>query len=219
MPVVVGGTHFYVRALLYGLFPEPPKDPRLRQLLETEWAADRAAVRARLTALDPEATERIAHNDRQRTLRALEVCLLAGRPMTALWREHPRGVPRHSFLMLGLRPPKAELHARIGLRMEGMFAAGLLGEVEGLLAGGLSPRAHALKAIGYRESCQVLAGALTELEAVERATAATQRLAKRQMTWLRGEPEVEWLAGTGDELLARAAARVEARGGTGTGAG
>ena len=103
--------------------------------------------------------------------------------------------------------------------MERMFAAGLLREVEGLLAGGVSPRAHALKAIGYRESCQVLAGTLTELEAVERATAATRRLAKRQMTWLRGETEVEWLAGTGDELLAQAAARVEARGGTGTGAG
>lgn len=219
LPVVVGGTHFYVRALLHGLFPEPPKDSRLRQLLETEWAVDRAAVRARLAALDPEATERIAHNDRQRTLRALEVCLLAGKPMSALWREHPRGTPRHAFLMLGLKLPRAELHARIGLRMERMFAAGLLREVEGLLAGGLSPRAHALKAIGYRECCQVLAGALTELEAVEQATAATRRLAKRQMTWLRGETEVDWLSGTGDELLAQAAARVEARGGTGTGAG
>lgn len=219
LPVVVGGTHFYVRALLHGLFPEPPKDPRLRQLLEAEWEDDRAAVRARLTALDPEAAGRIAHNDRQRTLRALEVCLVAGRPMTALWRERPQSAPRHAFLMLGLKLPTAELHARIGLRMGKMFAAGLLREVEGLLAGGLSPRAHALKAIGYRESCQVLAGTLTELEAVKRATAATRQLAKRQMTWLRGETEVEWLAGRGDELLAQAAARVEARGGTGTGAG
>ncbi len=219
LPVVVGGTHFYVRALLHGLFPEPPKDPRLRQLLETEWEADRAAVRARLSVLDPEAAGRIAHNDRQRTLRALEVCLVAGRPMTALWREHPQNAPRHAFLMLGLKLPTAELHARIGLRMERMFAAGLLREVEGLLAGALSPRAHALKAIGYRESCQVLAGTLMELEAVKRATAATRQLAKRQMTWLKGETEVEWLAGTGDDLLAQAAARVEARGGTGTGAG
>jgi tRNA dimethylallyltransferase len=219
LPVVVGGTHFYVRALLHGLFPEPPKDPRLRKLLETDWEADRTAVRKRLTVLDPEAAGRIAHNDRQRTLRALEVCLVAGRPMTALWREHPRNAPRHAFLMLGLKLPTAELHARIGLRMERMFAAGLLREVEGLLAGGLSPRAHALKAIGYRESCQVLAGVLTELEAVRRATAATRQLAKRQMTWLKGETAVEWLTGVGDDLLAKAAARVEARGGTGTGAG
>ncbi|HLE61415.1 MAG TPA: tRNA (adenosine(37)-N6)-dimethylallyltransferase MiaA [Thermoanaerobaculaceae bacterium] len=219
LPVVVGGTHFYVRALLYGLFPEPPKDPRLRQMLEAEWAADPAAVRARLAALDPESTVRIASADRQRTVRALEVCLLAGRPMTALWRDHPRVGPRYPFLMLGLRLPRAELHARIGLRVESMFAAGLLREVKELLAEGLSPQAHALKAIGYRESCQVLAGALTAQEAVERAKAATRRLAKRQMTWLRGETEVEWLAGAGAELLAAATSRVEARGGTGTGAG
>jgi len=219
LPVVVGGTHFYVRALLYGLFPEPPKDPRLRQLLEAEWAADPAAVRAKLGALDPEAAGRIAGTDRQRTLRALEVCLVAGRPMTTLWREHPRGVARHRFLMLGLNLPRAEVHARIGRRVESMFAAGLLREVEVLLANGLSPRAHAVKAIGYRESCQVLAGTLAIQEAKERAKAATRQLAKRQMTWLRGETEVEWLAGAGGELLAEATARVEARGGTGTGAG
>jgi tRNA dimethylallyltransferase len=218
-PVVVGGTHFYVRALLYGLFPEPPRDPRLRHLLETDWAADPAAVRARLAALDPEAAGRIAGSDRQRTLRALEVCLLSGRPMTALWREHPRREPRHSYVMLGLRLPREELHARIAQRVEGMFTTGLLQEVEGLLAGGLSPRAHALKAIGYRESCDVLAGSLTVGEAVERAKAATRQLAKRQMTWLRGETGVEWLAGSGDEMLAAATSRVEARGGTRTGAG
>jgi len=100
-----------------------------------------------------------------------------------------------------------------------MFAAGLLREVEGLLGGGLSPKAHALKAIGYREACDVLVGSLTVREAVERATTATRQLAKRQMTWLRGETEVDWLAGAGDEVLAAATSRVEARGGTGTGAG
>jgi tRNA dimethylallyltransferase len=119
--------------------------------------------------------------------------------------------------MLGLRPQREELHARIGQRVERMFAAGLLREVRGLLAGGISPQAHALKAIGYRESCQVLAGVLTEQEAVERAKAATRQLAKRQMTWLRGEREVEWLAGAGSEVLPAAASRVEARRGTGTG--
>jgi tRNA dimethylallyltransferase len=218
LPVVVGGTHFYVRALLHGLFPEPRRDPRLRAILQAEWEADPAAVRARLAALDPEAAGRIAAADSQRTLRALEVCLVAGRPMTDLWREHRGGEPRHSFLMLGLRLPRVELHARIGLRVERMFASGLLREVENLLAGGLSPRAHALKAIGYRECCQVLAGSLTVPEAVERAKAATRQLAKRQMTWLRGEADVEWLAAADPELLAAATARVEARFGTGTGA-
>jgi tRNA dimethylallyltransferase len=219
LPVVVGGTHFYVRALLYGLFPEPSKDNHLRLQLEADWTADPVAVRARLAALDPEAAARIPPGDRQRTLRAVEVCLLAGRPMSVLWREHPRAAPRYSYQLLGINLRRAELHARIALRVERMFAGGLLREVAGLVAGGLSPRVHALKAIGYRECCQVLAGELTTEEAVERAIVSTRRLAKRQMTWLRAESEVDWLAGTGEELLKQAVSRVEARRGTGTGAG
>jgi tRNA dimethylallyltransferase len=90
-----------------------------------------------------------------------------------------------------------------------MFSAGLLHEVGGLLAGGLSPRAHALKAIGYRESCRVLAGELTIPQAVQKATEATRQLAKRQMTWLRAESALHWLTGQVDEMLAQASARVE----------
>jgi tRNA dimethylallyltransferase len=219
LPVLVGGTHFYVRALLYGLFPEPARSPLLRERLEAQWEADPEPLRARLAELDPEAAARLAPRDRQRTLRALEVCLLAGRPMTELWREHPRRQTRYRYLMLGLRPPTRELHARIAQRVERMFAGGLLDEVRGLLADGISPRAHALKAIGYRESCRVLAGQLTVEDAIEEAKAATRRLAKRQMTWLRAEAEAEWLVGAGEGLVVKALSRVEARRGTGTGAG
>ncbi len=219
VPVVVGGTHFYVRALLFGLFPEPPKDAALRQALEAEWARDQAATRARLQALDPAAAARIAANDRQRTLRALEVCLVAKRGMSQLWSEHARDNPRYQYEMLGLSPARQELHVRIARRVEWMFAAGLVDEVQRLLAGGLSPEAHAMKAIGYRESCRVLAGELTVEQAKEAAAAATRRLAKRQMTWLRGEAAVRWLTGGDRDLLAQAIAGVEARGGTGTGAG
>lgn len=218
LPVVVGGTNFYVRALLFGLFPEPAKDADVRAKLEDDWERDPSEVRARLVALDPQAAARIRTEDRQRTLRALEVCAVAGRPMTELWREHPLDAPRHAFVMLGLDPQRDGLRATIARRVEGMFSGGLLREVAGLLGGGLSPRVHALKAIGYRESCEVLAGRLTVAEAVERATAATRRLAKRQMTWLRGEKGVQWLAGDGDAQLAQSMARVEACGGTGTGA-
>ena len=217
VPVVVGGTHFYVRALLFGLFPEPPKDAAVRDELEREWARDRAFLRARLVALDPAAAARIAANDRQRTLRALEVCLTSGRAMTELWLEHPRRKPRYDFTLLGIAPNRTELHARIAERVDRMFAAGLVDEVRGLLAGGVPPECHALKAIGYRESRRVLAGEVTENEAAEAAAAATRKLAKRQMTWLRGETGVQWLAGRGDELLAAAIGRGEARGGTGTG--
>lgn len=217
VPVVVGGTHFYVRALLFGLFPEPPKDAAVREQLEREWARDRAQLRGRLAALDPAAAARIAANDRQRTLRALEVCLTAGRAMSELWQENPRRNPRYAFTLFGIGPDRAGLHATIAERVERMFAAGLVDEVRGLLGGGLSPDCHALKAIGYRESCRVLAGELTAGEAAELAAAATRKLAKRQMTWLRRETGVQWLAGRGDELLAVAIGRREARGGTGTG--
>jgi tRNA dimethylallyltransferase len=121
--------------------------------------------------------------------------------------------------MLGLSLPRSDLHARIALRVERMFAAGLLEEVRGLLAGGISAGAHALKAIGYRECCRVLAGQLAVSDAIEEAKAATRRLAKRQMTWLRAEADMEWLAGAGGDLAARAISRVEARRGTGTRAG
>jgi tRNA dimethylallyltransferase len=214
VPVVVGGTHFYVRALLYGLFPEPPKDLLLRQKLEEQWAHDGEAVRRRLVELDPEMAARIAPADRQRILRALEVCLVAGRPMSELWREHACGSPRFRFVLLGLQPPREELRARISLRVEGMFAGGLLGEVRGLLAQGLSPGVHALKAIGYRECCQVLGGLCSVAEAQTMTQAATHKLAKRQMTWLRGERDVEWVAGMDEHAFANALARVEGRGGT-----
>ena len=218
VPVVVGGTHFYVRALLFGLFPEPPKDEALRARLEIEWERDPVAVRRRLDEIDRAASATILPNDRQRVLRALEVCLVSGRPVTELWEEHRREAARHDFLMLGLNPLRAALHDTIALRVRRMFAAGLLHEVEGLLAAGLSPGAHALKAIGYRESCRVLAGELTPAQAVQKATEATRQLAKRQMTWFRSEAAVHWLTGQLDEVLAQACAQVEVRGGTGAGA-
>jgi tRNA dimethylallyltransferase len=217
LPVVVGGTLFYVRALLWGLFPEPPKDPELRQALEAEWARNPEECRRRLAAVDPASAVRLPAGDRQRILRALEVATLAGRPMTQLWREHPLLESRYRSLMLGLRPPRAELHARIAGRMESMFAAGLLAEVEGLLSSGVPAGAHAMKAIGYRECCRVLEGEWPLATALDEAVRATRRLAKRQMTWLRGEGGVEWLGDGGDAALAQALARVEASGGTNAG--
>jgi tRNA dimethylallyltransferase len=216
-PVVVGGTLFYVRSLLWGLFPEPPKDARVRRELEEAWHTDPEAVRRRLAELDPAAAVRLDPRDRQRILRAIEVSALAGRPMTEIWREHPRRAPRYRAIMLGLRPSRSELHARIATRVESMFSAGLLAEVRHLLESGVAPEAHALKAIGYRECCRVLAGEWSLESAAEQAGSATRRLAKRQMTWLRGEGGVEWVGEGGDAALARALMRVEASGGTGSG--
>jgi len=196
VPIVVGGTLFYVRALLYGLFPEPPKDPQLREELERLWRLDPDRVRARLAELDPESHRRIAASDRQRILRALEVCLVAGRPMSALWREAGPPAARYRFRMFGLAPPRTVLRATISSRVQAMFAAGLVAETRALLASGVPPEAHAFKAIGYREACRVVVGEWREEEARDAVVVATRQLAKRQMTWLRGEGErVEWLAG------------------------
>lgn len=214
VPVVVGGTHFYVRALLHGLFVEPPKDPELRERLESEWDADPAVVRGRLQTLDPESAARIPPRDRQRTLRALEVGLAAGRPMSELWRVQQASVPAFRYVMLGVVPPRGELHARIEARVGSMLLAGLLDEVRSLLLQGVPRGAQALKAIGYRECARVLDGEWSVDRARDEMTVATRRLAKRQLTWLRSEPAVEWLAGFGETLVDEVVARLEARRGS-----
>lgn len=211
-PVVVGGTMFYVRALRYGLFPEPPKNPSLRAVLEAEWDQDPAAVRARLESLDPVAAVRSAPTDRQRTLRALEVCLEAGQPISELWSASSNPIVRHDAVMLVLVRPREELRARIQARVEKMFSTGLVEEVRRLLEGGVSLRSHAFKAIGYRQALGVVQGVWSASEACEATVAATRRLAKRQMTWLRSEPGSEWLQAGSPALLDDALRRLEACG-------
>lgn len=209
--VVVGGTHFYVRALLRGLFSEPPRDPARRAALEVEWELDARAMRARLERVDPEAAARIPPRDRQRTLRALEVWAATGRPMSELWQRERRDGFRYRYVMLGLAPPRAELHARIAMRVDAMLASGLLDEVRTLLEQGVPRSAQAFKAIGYRECVQVLDGAWSREQAREETIVATRRLAKRQLTWLRSEPAVEWLAGFGEAVVDEVEAGLEAR--------
>ncbi len=204
LPVVVGGTLFYVRALLYGLFPEPPKDWTLRAELEAAWERDPEALRRELAQRDPVLAARLSPNDRQRILRALEVCRLTGRPMSELWAAHPAHKPRYRFCLLALSPPREALRARIATRVETMFQRGLVAETRELLQSGVAPGAHALKAIGYREAVRVVLGEWSEAEAVTATIVATRQLAKRQLSWLRGEHGVRWLPGFGEEVLEQA---------------
>jgi len=205
-PVVVGGTLFYVHALLYGLFPEPPGKETLRRQLERAWQEDPESLRAKLAELDPQRAATLSPNDKQRILRALEVCLLAGKPLSELWAANPLGKPRYRFCFLALHPPRPALHARIAARVEHMWQAGLLAEAARLLAQGVPPEAHAFKAIGYREALRVLAGDWSEAYAKEKVVAATRQLAKRQLTWLRKEAGVRFLPAFGEQALARALA-------------
>lgn len=195
LPLLVGGTGLYFRALLDGLSPMPESDPAMRARLQAELAQrGSAALHAELAAVDPLAATRIRPGDAQRIVRALEVWRLGGVPISALQAQS--APPRHPFrvLRLALAPAdRALLHARIAQRFDLMLDAGLLEEVAALRA---EPRVHAelpaLRAVGYRQVWRYLAGDTDRAGLREEGIAATRQLAKRQLTWLRGESDVFW---------------------------
>lgn len=184
VPVVVGGTHFYIRALVFGLFPGPPRDPEIRQRLLDEWNADPDTCWARLQAVDPSAARRIGPRDRQRCVRALEVYDLTGTPLTEHWRRH-NPTPRYRPLIATPARERATLYAKIDKRVDTMFSEGLVEEVRRLLSSGVRSDTHALKAIGYREVVGHIEGQWGFDAAVDRTKRASRRLAKRQLAWLR----------------------------------
>ncbi len=187
-PVVVGGTHFYVRALVEGLFPAPPREPGDVDHLADQWERDRGAVFQRLREVDPEAAERISPNDRQRVLRALEVYELTGAPLSSHWRKHQS--PRtYRPLMVAPDRSRPDLYARIDARADRLFVSGLVEEVRLILASGVPVDAHALKAIGYRQAVEMLRGDCDLETAIDNTKRSSRRFAKRQLTWLRGIPE------------------------------
>ena len=195
LPVLAGGTGLYFRALLEGLAPMPDADPALRASLTAE-AAQRgwAALHADLSRVDPAAAARIGPGDAQRIQRALEVFALSGRPISAWQRDRPPPRLPLRVLKLVLAPgERATLHARIARRFDAMLQAGFLDEVRGLralpqLRGHPAPLdLPAMRAVGYRQAWEHLDGASSAAEFRDRAIFATRQLAKRQLTWLRGE--------------------------------
>ncbi|MDT8439485.1 MAG: tRNA (adenosine(37)-N6)-dimethylallyltransferase MiaA [Wenzhouxiangellaceae bacterium] len=187
IPVIVGGTPLYLRALRYGLDPLPPADPALRAEIEHEAARSGwPAVHARLAALDPDSARRIAPDDPQRIQRALEICLLSGRPASV--QRSGRGVDRMAGALHLVMAPgdRGCLHARIAERTDRMLAEGLIDETRALFARpDLGPDSTALRAVGYRQAGQLLAGQFDRAELAARIRAATRQLAKRQLTALR----------------------------------
>jgi tRNA dimethylallyltransferase len=213
-PLVVGGTMLYVRALVHGLSPLPPADPALRAKLAAELAARGvSALHAELAQVDPVAAARIHRNDPQRILRALEVWRLTGTPISALqgaWRAPPRRPAR----LLALSPPtRTVLHRRIEQRVDRMIEAGLLAEVRLLMARfGPHRELPALRAVGYRQAWRHLLGEYDFATFRAKTIHATRQLAKRQLTWLRGEANVTWFdpdePGVLERLLASCRATV-----------
>ena len=196
VPLLVGGTMLYLRALLHGLAPLPQASPHLRAEIDTRAAGQGwPALHAELAALDPPAAARIAANDGQRIQRALEVCYSSGQPLSQLQRATTSALAGWPLRYWILAPSeRATLHERLARRFDGMMAGGFLEEVEGLRRrGDLTARHPAMRAVGYRQLWAHLAGEFDRGEAVRRAVAATRQLAKRQLTWMRRESQATWI--------------------------
>ncbi len=194
VPIIAGGTHFYVRALLLGLFPSPPHDPAVRLELERAWDDDPSAMAAEFETVDPVASRRIGRRDRQRILRALEVHRLTGLPISQHWSRH-RNEPKYRPLMVAPERSRSELYAKIEMRVDVMFSLGLEEEVKRILASGTPRNAHALKAIGYRQVVMSIDGRWDRRTAIEQTKQASRNFAKRQLTWLRSlrEGSLHWV--------------------------
>jgi tRNA dimethylallyltransferase len=211
LPLIVGGTLLYLRALREGLATLPLADERVRAALDAEarslgWPA----LHGRLAETDPAAAARIAPTDRQRIQRALEVHALTGRPLTELQRSGAEAVGIEIATVALVPGDRADLAARIERRFDAMVEEGFVAEVEGLRArGDLNPDLPALRAVGYRQIWAHLDGACDWREARRRAVVATRQLAKRQLTWLRSDEVSEKWPAFAPDLSERFLARVE----------
>jgi tRNA dimethylallyltransferase len=195
LPLLVGGTMLYFRALLRGLSPLPAADAALRARLASRAAAlGPVGMHRWLSEVDPASAGRIHPNDPQRVQRALEVFLATGRPMSALWGDAGAGLELPTLKLVRSPRERLVLHRRIAARFDAMLAAGFADEVRALMArGDLSPDLPSMRCVGYRQLWAHLAGETDAAEMHRQALAATRQLAKRQYTWLRAEPACHWL--------------------------
>ena len=199
LPIVVGGTGLYLRALLEGLFPGPQRSEELRERLRSS-AATRGPdhLHRVLGRLDRAAAEKVHTNDIPKLIRAIEVCLASRQKMSDLWQQGRDPLQGFRILRIGLDPDRAALYERINQRAGVMFVTGLVEETR-RLAEKYGAAARPLTSLGYKQAVQLLRGELNREQAVSSAQQAHRNYAKRQMTWFRREPEVVWLKGFGDE--------------------
>ena len=203
IPLLVGGTMLYFRALEYGLSALPPADPAIRHKLEQEATAyGWQTLHQRLQQIDPAAAARIHPNDPQRLQRALEVWEISGQTLTELQQTRKQDTCPFPLLKIGLIPrDRAWLHQRIAIRFEGMLKQGLLEEVRQLHArGDLDSHLPAIRSVGYRQVWEYLDGKIDYNKMYNRAIVATRQLAKRQLTWLRSEQELKKCFAEDDNL-------------------
>lgn len=202
IPVLCGGTGFYLRALLWGLSPGPGRDDELRAGLMERERRRPGAVRRLLARLDAEAAARIHPNDLNKSVRALELRVLAGRPAAA----HFAGAglaPLEGYepLILALDPPREALYSHLDRRSAEIWRGGLLQEIRRLLAAGVSPQAKPFESLGYKQGLRYVLdpAGVDERAALEEMKIRTRQYAKRQWTWFRAERGVVWVEGFGSE--------------------
>ncbi|HTY56012.1 MAG TPA: tRNA (adenosine(37)-N6)-dimethylallyltransferase MiaA [Candidatus Binataceae bacterium] len=192
--LVAGGSGFYLKVLKRGIFNGPPAAPELRRELSA-LAAEHGVefLHRQLMEVDAESAARVEPRDLYRIVRALEVFRLTGIPISAHQRRHAFAEPLYDSLTLGLDLPRERLYQAIDRRFDEMIAAGLIEETKALLAAGYRPEAPPLSTIGYKHVAAAIRGELKMNQAIELAKRDTRRLAKRQLTWFRRDPEIVWV--------------------------
>ncbi len=206
LPIVAGGTGLYLRALIDGLFPQPPQKPGQRERLRHIAAKRGSAYLHRLLGrLDPHVASAIHVNDVSKVIRAVEASLAANQPLTQQWQKGREALIGYRILYLGLNPPRPRLYERINQRAAAMFDRGLLEETERLIAR-YGRDCRPLTSLGYAQASAVLRNELTREQAVAHAQQGHRNYAKRQLTWFRREPHMHWLQGLGsdEEIVAEA---------------
>jgi len=212
-PILVGGTGFYYRALVRGLFPGPERNEALRARLER--VADARGVEALhrwIARVDRASALRIMPRDRKRLVRALEVYLLTGRPLTEHFDATVSPLAGWQVLTLGLIDPRPDLEPRVARRVDAQFARGVVAEVGALVAAGVPESAHAFSGLVYRQIIEMRQGVRDEAATRALIVRENMRYARRQVMWFRKEPDVRWLSGPGTEPVVQAEALAIIRG-------
>jgi tRNA dimethylallyltransferase len=199
LPIVVGGTGLYLRALLEGLFAGPQRSEELRERLR-ERAREKGPsyLHQILRRLDPPTATKIHANDTPKLLRAIEVCLASRKKMSEMWEQGRDPLQGFKIVRLGLDPDRNALYDRINRRAQRMFDGGLVEETRSLLEK-YGAAARPLAALGYKQAMALIRGEIDRETALQAAQQAHRNYAKRQMTWFRSEPDVVWIAGFGDD--------------------
>jgi tRNA dimethylallyltransferase len=207
LPILVGGTGFYFRALVRGLFPGPARQPALRAVLERRAETHGVGELYRwVRRLDPGSATRIQPRDTMRLVRALEVALVSGVPMTTHFAHTTSPLTEYAIVALGVRLPAAETAERVARRVEEQFARGVVDEVRRLLEAGVPPDAQALCGLVYRQVVEMLAGVRDEAATRELIVRENRHYARRQLIWFRKEPTLTWIDGPGETPAAIARA-------------